>query len=56
MGSRNWFHKPTKFKIATVAKPGLAIGSMIWKKVRHSPAPSTAAASAIDFDWDRKKA
>ena len=55
-GSRNWFHSPTKFRIATVARPGRAIGSMIWKKIRHSPAPSIAAASAIDFDSVRKNA
>ena len=54
IGSRNWFHRPTKLRIATVASPGLAIGSITWKKVRHSPAPSIAAASAIEFDSDLK--
>ena len=39
-----------------MARPGRAIGSMIWKKIRHSPAPSIAAASAIDLDSDRKNA
>ena len=46
IGRRNWFHSPRKLKIATEARPGLAIGSITWKNVRHSPAPSTAAASA----------
>ena len=46
-GSRNWFHSPRKLKIATEAMPGLVIGSITWKNVRHSPAPSTAAASPI---------
>ena len=33
--------------MATDAIPGLAIGSMTWKNLRHSPAPSISAASAI---------
>ena len=33
--------------MATAAIPGLAIGSITWKKVRHLPAPSIAAASEI---------
>ena len=44
-GSRNWFQRPRKLKIATDAMPGRAIGSITWKNVRHSPAPSICAAS-----------
>jgi hypothetical protein len=48
-GSRNWFHRPRKLKIATAAMPGRAIGSMIRKKARQSPAPSISAASYTSF-------
>ena len=40
--------------MATDAMPGRAIGSITWKNVRHSPAPSTAAASAISVGRRRK--
>ena len=45
---------PRKLKIATEAMPGRAIGSMTGKKVRHSPAPSIAAASATSSGSARK--
>ena len=54
-GSRNWFHRPRKLKIATEAMPGAAIGSITWKNVRHSPAPSTSAASEISSGSALKK-
>ncbi len=48
VGSMYWFHCPRKLKIPTLIRPGLAIGSMIWKNVLVCEAPSTKAASAID--------
>jgi hypothetical protein len=53
-GSRNWFQSPTKFRIASVEIAGRAIGTMIEKKVRHSPAPSIAAASVTEVGSARK--
>ncbi len=56
VGSMYWFHWPRKLKMPTLTRPGLAIGSMIWKNVRLWEAPSTKAASAIDVGSVRKNA
>src|SRR5688572_33479459 len=44
-GHRKSFHDVTKVKIATAASEGRTIGSRIDHQIRHSPAPSTRAAS-----------
>ena len=44
-GHRKSFHDVTNVKIATAASDGRTIGSRIDHQIRHSPAPSTRAAS-----------
>ena len=44
-GHRKSFQDVTKVKIATAASDGRTIGSRIDHQIRHSPAPSTRAAS-----------
>ena len=56
VGSMYWFHCPRKLKMPTLISPGLAIGSMTWKKVRVCEAPSIMAASATDDGSVRKNA
>ena len=44
-GHRKSFHVVTNVKIATAASDGRTTGSTICHQIRHSPAPSTRAAS-----------
>ena len=53
-GHRKSFHDVTKVKIATAASDGRMIGSRIDHQIRHSPAPSTRAASSRSLGTDRK--
>ena len=55
-GSWYWFHWPRMLKIVMLTRPGLAMGSMIWKKTRVCEAPSTMAASPTAVGSVRKKA
>ena len=44
-GMKNSFHIHTPFRMQTEARPGRSSGRTILRKIRHSPAPSTRAAS-----------
>src|SRR4029079_5285267 len=52
-GHRKSFHDVTNVKIATAAIDGRTIGSSICPQTRHSPAPSTRAASIRSFGTPR---
>src|SRR4029079_1895117 len=52
-GHRKSFHDVTNVKIATAARDGRTIGSRIDHHIRHSPAPSTRAASIRSFGTPR---
>lgn len=43
-------------KMPTLSRPGLAMGSMTWKKARVCEAPSSTAASKTAVGSVRKKA
>jgi hypothetical protein len=52
-GHRKSFHDVTNVKIATAAIDGRTIGTRICHQIRHSPAPSTRAASIRSFGTPR---
>ncbi|GAA3078826.1 hypothetical protein GCM10020254_23790 [Streptomyces goshikiensis] len=50
-----WFHWPRMLNIPTLIRPGLAIGTITWKKIRVWEAPSITAASWTAAGSVRKK-